>query len=189
MTKIARLNNAFLILVSSLVIFSCSTPKEDSSLMVSSHLKNLDPDKVDWKAKDAAYWQSVLTPEQYQVCRQAGTEPRFSGKYCLAHRPGTFLCACCGLQLFSGDKKFDSGTGWPSFFEAAKPGIIDYVEDDTLGMKRTEVRCARCGAHLGHVFDDGPPPTGKRYCINSICLIHQDDLDNGQVQGQPREGK
>lgn len=137
------------------------------------HLQGIDANKVDWRAKDAMYWQSVLSAEQYAVCRGAGTERPFSGQYCSFKKPGTYACACCGLDLFSSESKFDSGTGWPSFFEALKPGLIEFITDKSHGMTRTEVRCARCGAHLGHVFDDGPPPSGKRFCINSLCLLHE----------------
>lgn len=137
------------------------------------HLQNIDPDKTDWKAKDQAYWKSVLSPEQYQVCREAGTERPFSGTYCNTKLQGTYLCACCGRELFKSDSKFDSGTGWPSFNQATSEGVLELIPDNSYGMTRTEVRCQRCGAHLGHVFDDGPPPTHKRFCINSMCLLHR----------------
>ncbi|RIL11486.1 MAG: peptide-methionine (R)-S-oxide reductase [Proteobacteria bacterium] len=137
------------------------------------HLTQLDPDTVDWKAKDKDYWKEVLSPERFAVCRGADTERPFSGKYCQFKVKGTYYCACCGRKLFSSDKKFESGTGWPSFYEASDPDAIDYRSDTSHGMQRTEVVCKRCGAHLGHVFDDGPPPSGKRYCINSVCLIHK----------------
>jgi peptide-methionine (R)-S-oxide reductase len=136
------------------------------------HLLEVDPDTVDWKSKGPEYWQQVLSPEQYKVCRGAGTERPFSGKYCMFKESGTFVCACCGQLLFSSDSKFESGTGWPSFTKATKDGVLELRTDTSHGMVRTEVLCARCGAHLGHVFDDGPPPSGKRFCINSLCLIH-----------------
>ena len=136
------------------------------------HLREIDPDKVDWRSKGPEYWQKVLTPEQMKVCRGAGTERPFSGTYCMFKESGTFVCACCGQNLFSSDSKFDSGTGWPSFTAATKDGVLELRTDTSHGMVRTEVLCARCGAHLGHVFDDGPPPSGKRFCINSVCLLH-----------------
>ncbi len=120
---------------------------------------------------DDAYWREKLTPEQYRVLRQGGTERPFTGEHLNTHDKGKFSCAACGTQLFSSDTKFESGTGWPSFDEAL-PGAIEYLRDTSHGMVRTEVRCANCGSHLGHVFDDGPTSSGKRYCINSVCLNH-----------------
>ncbi|WP_333793173.1 peptide-methionine (R)-S-oxide reductase MsrB [Hyphomicrobium sp.] len=123
---------------------------------------------------DEDYWREKLTPEQYQVLRKGGTERPFTGEHLNTHAPGTFACAACGAELFSSDTKFESGCGWPSF-DQALPGSIEYHRDTTHGMVRTEVRCASCGSHLGHVFDDGPTETGKRYCINSVCLDHRQD--------------
>ena len=115
-------------------------------------------------------WRKVLTPEQYEICRRGGTERAFSGKYWSSKEPGTYRCACCGTDLFRSDAKFDSGTGWPSFWDAVAPDRVELIDDLSHGMHRIEVRCRRCGAHLGHLFDDGPKPTGQRYCINSASL-------------------
>jgi peptide-methionine (R)-S-oxide reductase len=127
-----------------------------------------DEPKIDEKwAKEA---KAKLTPEQYDICFLAGTEPPGSGKYDKFYEHGMYYCAVCGAPLFSSNTKYDSHSGWPAFWDMADAKNIQLVADDSLGMQRTEVRCVVCGAHLGHVFDDGPPPTGKRYCINSLAL-------------------
>ena len=117
-----------------------------------------------------ADYKEHLTPDQYEVCWNKGTEPPFSGKYNKTKDKGTYKCVCCRSSLFSSDTKFDSGTGWPSFWTPAKESSVKEEVDKSYGMARTEVMCGKCGAHLGHVFDDGPDPTGLRYCINSLSL-------------------
>jgi peptide-methionine (R)-S-oxide reductase len=139
-----------------------------------SENENLNPafsristEKVELKEED---WKKALTPEQYYVARQKGTERPWTSKFEKFEEKGTYYCAACGNTLFQSNTKFDSGCGWPSFFEPASKKSMIYKPDNSLGMQRTEVECGRCKAHLGHVFDDGPPPTGLRYCINGVVL-------------------
>ncbi len=122
-------------------------------------------------------WREQLNQEQYEICVNHGTEPAFSGKYNDSKFEGVYKCVCCGEGLFSSDTKFDSGSGWPSFCKPISEDRIEYISDTKHGMIRTEVSCNRCGAHLGHVFDDGPKPANTRYCINSISLRHEKDKD------------
>lgn len=133
-----------------------------------------DTEKI---TKTDEQWRQELTPEQYQILRQKGTERPFTGQYWDHHDDGSYTCAACGQVLFSSDAKFDSSCGWPSFYDA-DPGTVEFHEDNSFGMKRVEVTCARCGGHLGHVFDDGPKPTGQRYCINSASIAFR-------PEGQP----
>lgn len=148
-----------------------------------SPLKDVPPHAraSDLLVKSEEEWKASLTPDQFYVLRQKGTERAFTGKYWNTKSPGQYACAGCGEVLFTSDQKFDSGCGWPSFFE--KSGAIDEHEDTSHGMVRTEVTCARCGGHLGHVFNDGPQPTGLRYCINSVAIDHRPAADQASREG------
>lgn len=131
--------------------------------------ETLDPN-VDPKNLDDEYWRERLTPEEFEVCRRHGTERAFTGRYWDEKTAGIYRCACCGEPLFESSTKYDSGSGWPSFWEPIKDDLITEKTDTSHGMIRTEALCSRCGCHLGHVFPDGPQPTGLRYCVNSLSL-------------------
>ncbi len=139
---------------------------------VSPHLKDIEPSQVNWADKDDEYWKRVLTPIQYQVTRQQGTERAFTGQFNHFKEEGVYTCSNCSQPLFHSSTKYDSGSGWPAFFDIFSKENVEEKVDKKFGMTRTEVHCSRCSAHLGHVFPDGPQPTGLRYCVNSVALNH-----------------
>jgi methionine-R-sulfoxide reductase len=176
-----RLLLFFLMLSAAMTACRADTPSgstlKSTSMQNASHPSNPYYSRTDTtklELTDAA-WKKVLPPDLYPVARHAATEPAFTGKYWDYEGIGAYFCAACGNRLFRSDAKFSSTCGWPSFFETVRPGSVVYRKDSSFGMTRTEVLCGRCGAHLGHLFDDGPPPTGKRYCMNSISLEFEPD--------------
>ncbi|MFN5423589.1 MAG: peptide-methionine (R)-S-oxide reductase MsrB [bacterium] len=165
-----------LILLASLIHINCSfsqnntkkvDKKMDETTNTNPAFSRTNKEKVEMPEEQ---WKKLLTPEQYYIARQKGTERPWTSKFEKFEEMGTYYCAACGNTLFESNTKFDSGCGWPSFFEPVSKKSIIYTPDNSHGMKRTEVQCGRCKAHLGHVFDDGPPPTGLRYCINGVIL-------------------
>ncbi|TNE48528.1 MAG: peptide-methionine (R)-S-oxide reductase [Deltaproteobacteria bacterium] len=152
----------------------CGSPKVNKHESNQKHIRVPHVHSVNWKKKTKKYWKKKLTSKQFYVCRNAGTEMSFTGKHLRNKKPGVFVCSSCGHVLFDAKTKFKSGTGWPSFYDVYKKRDSVKVHiDKSYGMVRVEVVCGRCNAHLGHVFRDGPRPTGLRYCINSVCLGHR----------------
>jgi methionine-R-sulfoxide reductase len=162
-----KINFKILLLAATMVVAGCSAGRADSPAAINNSTNTTM--KFPFQ-KTEAEWRKILTPEQYHVLREAGTERAFTGKFWDTKEPGVYRCAACGAVLFTSKDKFDSGCGWPSFSDLAAKGTVIERVDDSFGMRRTEVLCANCGSHLGHVFDDGPAPTGLRYCINSLSI-------------------
>jgi len=151
------------------LLFNCSTKKNQDMMDQKNNpaYSRTDTSKVVLKEEE---WKNILSPEVYRVAREKGTERPFTSKFETSKEIGTYYCAVCGNPLFRSDTKFESGCGWPSFYEPVTKSSVIYLPDNSYGMKRTEVECGRCKSHLGHVFEDGPPPTGLRYCINGVVL-------------------
>ena len=163
------------IIITGILLWSFSGQKNklmnnSNKILLSDSTKKQGTQMSDKIIKTDEEWKKELSAEEYRILREKGTERAFTGNYWDHHEIGTYICAACSTELFESDTKFDSGCGWPSYFEAIDSNRIIYKDDKSLGMIRTEVMCAKCGGHLGHIFDDGPPPTGKRYCINSGAM-------------------
>ncbi|MBA4197250.1 MAG: peptide-methionine (R)-S-oxide reductase [Chitinophaga sp.] len=166
------MKRTLLSVVTAIILLSCNAQNTDKTKTNmenknNPHYSNTDTNKVVVKDEE---WKSLLSPEVYYIARQKGTERPWTSKYENSKEIGTYYCAVCGNPLFKSDTKFESGCGWPSFYEPITKGSVIYLPDNSFGMKRTEVECGRCKSHLGHVFEDGPPPTGLRYCINGVVL-------------------
>jgi peptide-methionine (R)-S-oxide reductase len=176
-TDMMRSELKFLGIAACLIVAGCnhdpvagSSPAPEKSFTATKTTDMIDTNTITKLVRTDEEWRKILTPEQYKVLRGHGTEAAFCGAYWNNHEAGTYQCAACGLELFVSGTKFESGTGWPSFFTPVATNRLILKDDDSFGMHRTEVLCARCESHLGHVFDDGPPPTGQRYCMNSVAL-------------------
>ena len=165
----------FLLVAGSLFVVSCSSSPEPSTGQAGALHATYNSDSTRVTASQEE-WKRVLAPKVFEVTRMKGTEQAYTGKYWDHHEAGTYCCFCCGQEVFSSEAKFESGTGWPSYFRPIRAKAVKIVEDRSYGI-RQEVQCARCDAHLGHVFDDGPPTTGKRYCINSISLLFKEQKE------------
>ncbi len=172
---------ATICIVGGLLYVAATTSKTSSRSYdptILTQTKSQEGTTVVTKSEDQ--WKKQLTDEQYYITRQKGTERAFTGKYWNNHEKGKYTCVCCGAELFSSDTKYESGSGWPSFYRPEDPNAVAEHSDNTLGMRRVEIACSKCGAHLGHVFDDGPQPTGLRYCVNSASLDFKKSADSAK---------